>query len=254
MQVSSTRSVTVATTTTVTSNCTTCNHLTTDPETGRFINADDVSYLDPETIHGLNLYAYCLNNPVMYVDPSGNIALSTIVIGLIIGVAAGLGISLYADYLDDGQVFNGSVEWYEYLFAGIVGGLLGAAIGYITPAVGGFLKSTFSITLPSLGSIISSGGAKAIASGVTISITGAQALSLVGLGAIMFSKGFGPRMGHNQHERKMWDEAMKRIGVKDKRVRRILHDQVHNYEYKDNLKDLIELLEFIIRKLGINIK
>ena len=45
-----------------------------DPETGRFINADDVSYLDPETIHGLNLYAYCLNNPVMYVDPRGNSA------------------------------------------------------------------------------------------------------------------------------------------------------------------------------------
>ena len=43
-----------------------------DPETGRFINADDVSYLDPETIHGLNLYTYCLNNPVMYVDPSGH--------------------------------------------------------------------------------------------------------------------------------------------------------------------------------------
>ena len=42
-----------------------------DPETGRFINADDVSYLDPETIHGLNLYAYCLNNPVMDVDPTG---------------------------------------------------------------------------------------------------------------------------------------------------------------------------------------
>ena len=37
-----------------------------DPETGRFINADDVSYLDPETIHGLNLYAYCVNNPVKY--------------------------------------------------------------------------------------------------------------------------------------------------------------------------------------------
>ena len=71
MQVSSTRSVTVATTTTVTSNCTTCNHLTTDPETGRFINADDVSYLDPETIHGLNLYAYCGDNPVSNMDPYG---------------------------------------------------------------------------------------------------------------------------------------------------------------------------------------
>lgn len=67
--------------------------------------------------------------------------------------------------------------------------MLGAAIGYIAPAVGGFLKSTFSITLPSLGSIISSGGTKAIASGVTISITGAQALSLVGIGSIiMFAK------------------------------------------------------------------
>lgn len=145
-----------------------------DPETGRFINADDVSYLDPQSIHGLNLYAYYLNNPVMYVDPSGNIAVSTAVIGLIVGVVAGLGIALYADYSDDGQVFNGSVKWYEYLFAGIIGGLLGAAIGYIAPAVGGFLNSTFSISIPSLGSIISSGGTQAIASGVTISITGTQ--------------------------------------------------------------------------------
>ena len=31
-----------------------------------------ISYLDPETIGGLNLYAYCLNNPVMYVDPTGH--------------------------------------------------------------------------------------------------------------------------------------------------------------------------------------
>ena len=50
-----------------------------DPQTGRFINADDVSYLDPETIHGLNLYAYCLNNPVMYVDPSGHIAVALVI-------------------------------------------------------------------------------------------------------------------------------------------------------------------------------
>ena len=42
-----------------------------DPETRRFINADNVSYLDPETFGGLNLYAYCNNNPVMFVDPTG---------------------------------------------------------------------------------------------------------------------------------------------------------------------------------------
>ncbi len=42
-----------------------------DPEIGRFITIDDLSYIDPETINGLNLYAYCTNNPVMNIDPNG---------------------------------------------------------------------------------------------------------------------------------------------------------------------------------------
>ena len=42
-----------------------------DPEVGRFITIDDLSYLDPETINGLNLYAYCGNNPVMRTDSQG---------------------------------------------------------------------------------------------------------------------------------------------------------------------------------------
>ena len=42
-----------------------------DPETGRFITIDDISYLAPDTINGLNLYAYCGNNPVRFIDPYG---------------------------------------------------------------------------------------------------------------------------------------------------------------------------------------
>ena len=42
-----------------------------DPETCRFISADSIEYLDPETLGGLNLYAYCGNNPVMSIDPDG---------------------------------------------------------------------------------------------------------------------------------------------------------------------------------------
>ena len=44
-----------------------------DPEVGRFISPDHYSYLDYQKLHGLNLYAYSKNNPVMYYDPSGHI-------------------------------------------------------------------------------------------------------------------------------------------------------------------------------------
>ena len=42
-----------------------------DPQTGRFINIDDISYPEPEIINGLNLYAYCGNNPISRIDPVG---------------------------------------------------------------------------------------------------------------------------------------------------------------------------------------
>ena len=51
-----------------------------DPETGRFLNADTIDYLEPDKINGLNLYAYCGNNPIMSVDPSGHSFLATLAI------------------------------------------------------------------------------------------------------------------------------------------------------------------------------
>ncbi len=44
-----------------------------DPVTGRFLNADGYINANGDLI-GFNMYAYCSNNPVMYTDPSGNIA------------------------------------------------------------------------------------------------------------------------------------------------------------------------------------
>ena len=60
-----------------------------DPEVGRFISRDSIEYADPETICGLNLYAYCGNNPVMNVDPSGEFFLTFLLCCLIGGTVAG---------------------------------------------------------------------------------------------------------------------------------------------------------------------
>ena len=44
-----------------------------DPETGRFINADDTDYLGyDDTPLSMNLFAYCENNPVFNLDKTGN--------------------------------------------------------------------------------------------------------------------------------------------------------------------------------------
>ena len=47
-----------------------CNARYYDPEWRRFLSHDDTSYLDPENFSGLNLYAYCYNDPVNYKQKS----------------------------------------------------------------------------------------------------------------------------------------------------------------------------------------
>ena len=42
-----------------------------DPETCRFINADSLLVAGDDYIQGVNMFAYCQNNPVVYSDPSG---------------------------------------------------------------------------------------------------------------------------------------------------------------------------------------
>ena len=42
------------------------------PKWRRWLNSDSINYLEPQNITCLNLFAYCNNNPVMYVDENGN--------------------------------------------------------------------------------------------------------------------------------------------------------------------------------------
>jgi len=103
------------------------------PELCRFISPDDVEYLDPESVNGLNLYCYCKNNPIMYADPSGHIAISTFLIGL----AASWVISSIASYYLGEHLVSGASSIYagaqtiatgvSLLAYGPVGWVLGGA-------------------------------------------------------------------------------------------------------------------------------
>ena len=113
-----------------------------DPEVGRFINADDITYIDPETINGLNLYAYCGNNPVMRIDPNGNLFFLLVGLFALAGAVAGgvvAGVNAYeAGYRGwdlVGKIAVGAVT------GGVVGGAVGAVLGLGTAAIVGGLSS-----------------------------------------------------------------------------------------------------------------
>ena len=120
-----------------------------DPETGRFINADDTQYLEPEVLGGINLYAYCGNNPVMGYDPIGKFTLIAllggIAFGTLIGAIAG-GINAIATEGDfvAGVVSgatSGLISAVGTAFAITTGGLGGLAIAGLTGYAAGFSES-----------------------------------------------------------------------------------------------------------------
>ena len=47
-------------------------------EYGRWLSPDSPNYLEPNDINGMNLFCYCYNNPISYVDLEGNDAILVI--------------------------------------------------------------------------------------------------------------------------------------------------------------------------------
>ena len=126
-----------------------------DPEIGRFLNMDDVSYADPEQFHGLNLYAYCGNDPVNNIDPTGHFAITlSLLAALGVAAAVGAGIGVVGTFFGDvvNAALTGKWSWssWETYLGNAIGGAIGGAISLI-PWAGAFLGS---VTGGTLGTVI----------------------------------------------------------------------------------------------------
>ncbi len=169
-----------------------------DPEIYRFISPDSIDYLDPSVVGGLNLYIYCLNNPVMYIDPSGTIAISTLItLFLVIGGMIAGGIIANNIASNRGETGWALAGW---TFIGIVGGgIIGGTIGHFAaPYLAGFMSQSFTFGSQMMMTI---GGQMVMTTGLTV--TGAQivygvgALTLSGVMMVYKPKKVAPRIKSN---------------------------------------------------------
>ena len=125
-----------------------------DSNTGRFIGAD--GQLN-DSLLGYNLFAYCENNPVMYIDPTGEFAFTTaIIIGLIVGAIIGGTIGGIYAYNEASAAGATGLELTGYTLLGILGGgtigaFAGGFLGYAFPTVSAFMSTSFPLmTLPTV--------------------------------------------------------------------------------------------------------
>lgn len=105
-----------------------------NPEWCRWLTPDDVEYLDASSINGLNLYAYCANNPVMNIDPDGHAWYN--VLGWIgVGLVAAAAIVLTCGAA--GVAIGGAGMAGAIIHGAAVGAAVGAGAGAIYSGVTG---------------------------------------------------------------------------------------------------------------------
>ncbi len=186
------------------------------PTWRRFISPDDTAYLELGTPNGINLYIYCNNDPVNYADPSGCIAISTIIIGCLAAFAVGSAVSAVSQGLQygwneisvgqaliDGPFAAASVALAATGIPFIASVGVGAAMGFGQYAIGAAFHNEamtlqgaiISTVLGGIGGAVSGAGAKNLSTLASIydDMTGRAAQGVKALITAAQRYGFGSK-------------------------------------------------------------
>ena len=156
-----------------------------DPEIMRFVNADDHSELDPSSVVGLNLYAYCGNDPINNVDPDGTSRLRNAlrrIATVAVAVVAVAAVVVAAKAITIATKGAGGILAKKGAQVAIKG-ILGAAKGATSSAASSIIDQTISNEDGSIDWV------RVGQNAVTGAITGAASSSLEGLGLGRISRG-----------------------------------------------------------------
>ena len=106
------------------------------PEWRRWLTPDSFEYLNTDCPNGLNPFCYCNNDPINYVDPTGHIAISSIIVTIVIGACISAGFATIGQIKEHG--WNPEQwEWKKIGYSALVGGV-SSGLALIPPLHGIF--------------------------------------------------------------------------------------------------------------------
>jgi RHS repeat-associated protein len=142
-----------------------------DPQTGRFISQDPLGFDGGD----VNLYIYAKNNPIVYMDPSGEINIWGGVVGGIVGGAGGvLGAMSSGDFSASNLLkgFAGGAA------GGFLGGMFDVSVGVGAGVGAAIAAGTAAAMGENLGGIIGAGVGGGIGGALAVYTGGASGVAL----------------------------------------------------------------------------
>lgn len=129
-----------------------CNSRYYVPEWCRWLNADHISCLNPQSIYELNLFAYCGNDPVIGYDPNGTFNLGKFL--MCVGIASLATVAIVATVLSCGAA-SAAIAPMAFAYLGISAN---ATAALVTTAAVATSVGIAAFAVADIQSIINNGG------------------------------------------------------------------------------------------------